>query len=286
MIPLQAITLTTAFVGTTIAAVWDLKTTEVPSQVPYAMMGIALLFFGYQSIIAWSYKPIAGSVLVGLSFLAFGYLMYRFGQWGGADALILSAIGFLIPSYAIQSVFPFPVTFMFNLFLVGAIYMLIYSIVLTFINKKIFPYFVKSIKASSRLILFGSAGLLLLFFLADYSVSRFLSLQLDYITMFLYSLVPLVLTIFVFIIWKFAKAVEDSGFKRKIPVSKLRVGDMLMKEKKLTGITEEQLKKIKKSGERHVWIKEGVRFAPAFVLALIFTLMYGDVILLLVRFLG
>jgi prepilin signal peptidase PulO-like enzyme (type II secretory pathway) len=281
MIPFQTISLATALVGTTIAAIWDLKTTEVPDQVPYAMIGIAILIFGYQSIAAWSYMPIVNSLIVGLPFLAFGFLMYYLGQWGGADALILGAIGFLLPTYNIQTVFSFPIAFIFNLFLVGAVYMLIYSMVLAFMNRNIIAHFVKSMKASCKLIAFGSVGLFLIFYMANYSVSRFLLYESDYRIMVLNSIVPLVLTIFVFIIWKFAKAVEDIGFKKKIPISKLRVGDMLLKQRKLTGITAEQIKRIRKSGTRYVWIKEGVRFAPAFVLALLFTIFYGDVILLL-----
>ena len=51
------------------------------------------------------------------------------------------------------------------------------------------------------------------------------------------------------------------------------------------GITEKELKKIKKSGKKFIWIKEGVRFAPAFPLALLFTILVGDGILLSIQFL-
>ena len=39
---IQTISLATAFIGTGIAAIWDLKTTEVPDQLPYVMIAIAL----------------------------------------------------------------------------------------------------------------------------------------------------------------------------------------------------------------------------------------------------
>ena len=75
--------------------------------------------------------------------------------------------------------------------------------------------------------------------------------------------------------------VANFGFKIRIPVSKLKVGDMLLDERKLVGIEQPQINKIRRSGKKYVWIKEGVRFAPAFPLALLFTLYVGDAILLI-----
>jgi hypothetical protein len=57
---------------------------------------------------------------------------------GGGDAKILSAIGFLVPvlppGISVNLIFPFPIGFFFNVFLVGAFYMIVYAIVLTFMN--------------------------------------------------------------------------------------------------------------------------------------------------------
>ena len=87
-----------------------------------------------------------------------------------------------------------------------------------------------------------------------------------------------------YILWKFVKAVENVGFKKKIPVSKLRVGDVPDYYKIWEGITEKEIRKIKKSGKKYIWIKEGVRFAPAFPLALLFTLIMGDGIVWFIGF--
>lgn len=283
MLPLQTISLATAFIGTTVAAVWDLKTTEVPDQIPYAMIAIAILIFSFQSIAEWSYKPILNSFIVGLSFVAFGTIMYYTGQWGGADSFLLAAIGFLLPTASIQTLFPFPITFVVNLFFIGAIYMLLYGIVFAVLNRKVIFQFKKDLKSSRRILIFGSIGLFILFSIVNYFITKSFIYPQNIYLMFLGSLIPLGLSVFLFLVWKFAKAIEEHGFKKKIPVSKLRVGDMLLKEKKLIGITERQLKRIKKSGVRYVEIKEGVRFAPAFVFALAFTFLYGDAVLLFIN---
>jgi prepilin signal peptidase PulO-like enzyme (type II secretory pathway) len=87
-----------------------------------------------------------------------------------------------------------------------------------------------------------------------------------------------------FLLWKFVKTVENVGFKRKIPMPQLKVGDVPLDYKIWEGITEKELKKIKGSGKKYVWIKEGVRFAPAFPLALIFTILVGDGIIWFIKF--
>ena len=285
MVPIPTISLVTLFVGTTIAAIWDLKTTEVPDQVSYVMIAIALLLSGYISFAEWSYKPILNSLIFGLSFLGLGFLMYYLGQWGGADALILSAVGFLLPTSGIITMFPLAATFLVNLFVVGAIYMLIYAIVFAFLHKRVIFQFGKELKASSKILIFGSIGLFIIFFIANYYVfSKFLPVA-NYSVLILNSLLPLALTIGLFLVWKFARTVEEYGFKKKISVSKLRIGDMLMEEKKLVGITSEQLRRIRRTGKRSVWIKEGIRFAASFPLALAFTLLWGDSILLFLKIL-
>lgn len=281
---IQTISLATAFVGTGIAAIWDLKTTEVPDQLPYAMIAIALLLFGYQSFVEWNYKPILYSAVAGLGFLAFGYVMYYLGQWGGADAWILSAIGFLLPFGYTQTMFPFPISFLFNLFLVGAAYMIVYAAVFALMNKKIIFQFTKELKANSKLTLIGLTGLFIVLLLVNWYVSKTFLSTVNPSMILVNSLFPLGLTVFLFLIWRFAHAVEEYGFKKKIPLSKLKIGDMLLEEKKLVGITKEQLSKIKKSGKRYVMIKEGVRFGPSFIIALAFTLYFGDAILLFLRF--
>jgi Flp pilus assembly protein protease CpaA len=286
MVQPEIISLATALIGTGIAAVWDLKTTEVPDQIPFAMIGIAIILFSYQSIVEWSYKPILNSLIVGLSFLAFGVFMYYVGQWGGADSALLAAVGFLLPTSTVQTIFPFPITFITNLFLIGAAYMIIYGIVFAIMNKKILVEFKREMISSSNILLFGSIGLFVLFILANYIITKSFSYVTNISFILIDSLIPLGLSLLLFTLWKFTRSIEEHGFKKRIPVSKLKIGDMLLKEKKLIGITEQQLKKIKKSGVRYVEIKDGVRFAPAFILTIIFTFIFGDAILIFIKFLS
>jgi hypothetical protein len=72
----------------------------------------------------------------------------------------------------------------------------------------------------------------------------------------------------------YGKYIEKNLFKRRIPVGKLRAGDVPVGGKWRV-LKPAEVRALKKRGGS-VWIKEGVRFAPVFVLALILTLAFGD----------
>lgn len=162
--------------------------------------------------------------------------------------------------------------------------MILYAVVIAFMNKKILKDFSRKMKASSKMLIFCSVLLFIALVALSFYLTSSFGIQISVEIAVKNSLLPVIATISIFILFKFAKSVEEIGFRRKIPISKLRVGDMLDESRELEGITEKQLEKIKKSGKRVVVIKEGIRFGPAFPLALLFTLFFGDAILFLIRF--
>lgn len=293
---IQFLLFTVALLGSSIAAAWDLKTTEIEDKIPYTMIAIALVVYGLQSIIEWDYTLILNSVVVGGLFFVFGFVLYYFGQWGGGDAKLLSAIGFLLPNIgALDSIFPnmallfpFPVSYLFNVFFVGATYMLLYAFALTVTNKKIVYEFKRDVKASANIIVVASVALLVIFLFMNWIFAKHFQISLinEAPLILVGSLTPLALTIGVFLIWKFVRAVENVAFKKRVHVKKLKVGDVLLSSKLWEGLTEKELKRIRRSNKKYVWIKEGVEFAPTFPLALLFTVYFGDAILFLLRILG
>lgn len=285
---IELIALVAALIGSTAGAAYDLRTTEIPDGVFYVMIAIGITLAVTRSCLAWSVWPAVTSALVCLGFFVFGFLMYKAGQWGGADVFLLASIGLLVPElpagFSPRAIFPFPLSFIFNLFLIGAPYMLIYALVIALSNKNVLRVFFNDMKASCRLITLSSIVLFIIFVGLSLYLSSLLDIRMSYLEAVQRSLLPVFMTIGFFIVWKFAKAVEDIGFKKRIPVSKLKVGDILNEWRELRGVTKQELKKIKRSRKRYVVIKEGVRFAPSFVLALVFTLYYGDAIFLFLRF--
>lgn len=278
----------TAFLGSLISGIIDLKTTEIPDEIPYLMMGIGILVHGIESYLAWSYLPILFSFIVGLSYLAFGFFMYYLGQWGGGDAKLLSGIGFLIPTlphkYIPKLYFPFALSFLFNVFLIGAIYMIVYAIVLTFKEKKIWFAFLHDLKSNSRILLAIIVFIVFILFGFSFLMTKYF-LEISFFEIIKMELSVFLVTIGLFLLWRFVKTVEEVGFKKRIPISQLREGDVLLESKIWEGLTKEQVKKIKKSWKKFVWIKEGVRFGLTFPLALLFTFLVGDGIILILNLL-
>jgi len=280
----ESISLVVALIGSAIGGIYDLKTSDMLDAVPYAMIAIALVLHGVESFLTGSYWPILNSSIAGLGLLGFGYIMYFFGQWGGGDAWMLSAVGFLLPSFNNNLFFPFPLSYLFNMFLVGAAYMLVYAFVFALMNRKIIFHFKKDMKASGKMLTIGSTVLFFIFFIFNWILVQHFNLSFDFLSSIGNSLLVVLVAVALFVIYRFAKAVENLGFKKKISVSKLKVGDVLLENKLYKGITEKELKQIRKN-KKSVWIKEGVRFAPTFPLALLFTIYFGDGILLFIKFL-
>lgn len=275
-----------ALVGSGIAAVYDWKTTEVPDWVFYAMFGIGLPVVLIKSFFASDVSPFFLSSVSGIFLAGFGLLMYKAGQWGGADALLLGIVGFLLPQAPNEMkaglLFPFPLSFLFNLFIVGTAYMLVYSAAVAARNDKFKILFANDLKASARTISVLSASLFLVFALGTFYMQKIFSGAVNVAEIVSTSIIPLILTMSLMIVYKFAILMEKNIFRKRISVSKLRAGDVLLKRREIVGIDESELAKIRKSGGKYVWIKEGISFVPAFVLALLFTFFVGDAIAFLI----
>jgi len=262
-----------ALVGSLAAGIYDLKTSNIPDSLCIAMIIAGLVIHSVYGFLTGDFNNLINSLMFGGLFLAFSLAMYFTGQWGGGDGELLIAIGVLLPNLTIvNTYFPFAISFFINSFFIGAAYSLIYSIILVYRNDGISKSFFKSINQPPLIMVL--LALILLSF-ASFFYLKFLSV------IFFLSFVMV-------IFWKFAKSI-DKGFYKRIPVSKLKVDDMLgedipklkLYKRLIKGLTKEQVQKIKKN-KKYVIVKEGIRYGLTFPLALIFTLLFGDVFLLLI----
>jgi hypothetical protein len=89
---------------------------------------------------------------------------------------------------------------------------------------------------------------------------------------------PLLLSVLVFA--RYGRFVEQNLFRKRIRASELRAGDVLVKDR-WRGLTEKEVSKLKAKGGE-LWIKEGVRFAPVFVITVLVTLLWGNLLMLFV----
>lgn len=247
--------------GTIVAGLWDLKTTEVPDPIPIGMVIAGAGFWGLNWLVNGDLNSFIISISVGTVLLAIGLLLYKRGQWGGADAWILAAVGYMIPIYGGQI---FIIQYIFNFMLVSIVYTVIYSVVIGLLHAHVFRYVKKDLIENRRII----AAIPL----AALVVLLGLSAVIPPVASLAVTLVPLV--IFLVVFWRYAVVIEKHVFKKKVSTAKLKVGDVL-ESGKWIGLTESQIKKIR-SQKRYVVIKDGMRFVPVFAIALVITLIYGN----------
>ncbi|MCD6547258.1 MAG: prepilin peptidase [Nanoarchaeota archaeon] len=260
------LTLAFGIIILSIASYIDLKTREVPDYLSNLLicgaMFIRVLWFLAEKdirIISW----------IPLSFLilgAFSYLMYKSGQWGGGDVKVMLGLSILFSSFPGERI-PFFFNYLFNVLIVGAIYGIL-SVYLLALKKK---------KIHEKAIILPVAFVLsLLFFL-------FLSPLIAFLSFFIIiSLVAL------FVL----KDIEKELFECYVSVKKLTEGDWLVNDvkykgklivkKRSTGLTLDDIKKIKKCGIKRVKIKSGIPFVPVFLISLILTLVLGNLMFLFV----
>ena len=277
----------TALIGSGIAGIVDLKTTEVPDKLVVLMciIGIATRI-AYSFLTGdWNFSLIPFGVALG--FLEFGIVMYYLGQWGLGDTELLVAvtllIGVLPEGFYQSSQFPIYFNYFTNIFLIGAGYIIFYAFYASFKNKKIEKRFFKELKKSKNEFLIFSTITITIVILLN-AIFWFVTRNLILSTLFLIPLPPSL-----YLLFKFLKAVEEVAFRKRINVKDLKPGDMLgedvpelgLKCKLIRGLKEHEIEKIKKIKTK-VWIREGVRFAPVFFIAAIVTLLYGNLLFLII----
>jgi len=253
--------------ATALAGLWDLRTTEVPDQIPAIMIIAGLAYWFISATLTGDFQPLIFSSAIGTFLLAVGLLLYKKGQWGGADAWILASVGYMIPLYS-GSLFIIP--YIMNFFIISAAYMIVYSLLLGIRNPYVFRLFAKDIRDNKKIFLLPVS------FLAAVMAFSYYVLTQGYLVNISVPLEIFVLIFLLTLFWRYGKIIEDKVFKKKIPTSKLKVGDVL-EEMNWVGLTKKQVAQIKKR-KRFVTIKEGVRFVPVFFLSLVATLLFGNLL--------
>lgn len=262
-----------------IASISDIKKREVANWLSFSLIIAGLVYRAFFSILnsdLWFF--LFG--LIGLAvFVALGYAFYYSRVFAGGDAKLLMALGVIIPfSYNFKSIFYDFALFLFLLLIVGAVYGVISSIVLSLKNWKLFVKEFKKQFILKKQIFYVS--LVLTLFLA-------LIILLFNAVYFLFLSVLILFTAFLFI---YAKAVEEACMIKEIKAENLTEGDWLYEkiriEQKIIkphweGLTEKQVKLIQKYGKnRKILIKQGVPFVPVFLIAfIIFFLLWNSKIL-------
>ncbi len=124
--PGEPIRILLAFVGTMIAAYYDLfNKKNVPDMFLYAFLGLAFLV----NLALFQETVFLFSLVAALFFGAIGYVFYRLGQLGGADVIVIVAIMLLLPISPASASMPFNLPFIFPVIIFSGVLFALYVIV-------------------------------------------------------------------------------------------------------------------------------------------------------------
>ncbi len=276
--------------GSAICGLYDLKTTNMLDRLAIAMIVSGIGLHAIESLLTGSIMPLALSLVAAGAFFAFGFFMYKAGYWGGGDGELLIAIGALVPYAPFQSALSlslsslsFSLNLFINSFIIGGFYSIAYAGAIGVMNKKVRNAFSLKMKTEAKgtFMLVAGTYLILWSILYIFSAGGF-------------PFLPAIMSVLLFlllILFKFAKVVEEEGFYRRIPVSRLKVDDMIGEDlpslgifkKEIRGLTAAEVSRIRRA-KKFVTVREGVRYSIVFAIALAFTLLFGSFVNLLLVF--
>lgn len=270
--PINLFLISVAIFWMFVSSIQDFKHREVENWWNFSLIILVLAFRAFLSIEKSNYMYF----LWGLIGLAVGFILanifYYARMFAGGDAKLLMALGVVLPlSLSWQINLTLLILFLTFFLLAGSLYGLVYSLFLTFANfNKFIKEFSKQFKKNKPLILILNLILAIVFILFLF-FNFYVGLSLVAILFF---------SPYLFL---YAKAVEDSCMEYNVPISKLTIGDWTTRPikagKKIIkpnweGLSEEELKSIKKYCNGSVLVKQGIPFVPTFLIAFILMILF------------
>ncbi len=304
---INLISLFFAFIVLLVASITDIKKREVPNWLSFSFLGIVIFLKLIGFIFTFDYVEfLLFPLICFLIFYALGNLMYYGQVFGGGDIKLLFGLSVAFSSSLIYQAFnqifpfsfnqinssfylifqnePFIVSFMLNSLAMGGIYGVLYCLFLIVFsrkNQKIFyKEFYQKLKLKdkeSKFIFYTFICLSIIFLILSLLDKLFLFFAISFLILpFLFFSV---------------KIIEEKFMIKSVFPKNLSEGDWISQKFKVKnkflvpnvhGLSMKELEFIKKNYSKKVKIKEGLPFVPVFLISLIISLIFGN---LLIRFL-
>ncbi len=262
----------------------DFRTREVPDWVNYGLIFCGIGLHGLLSAVSWSWWPVLSSG-IGLGIgMGIAFAMYYAGQWGGGDAKMLMGLGAIIGFEL--SADSFLLSFLVNVFLLGAFYGLGYGVFLAIKNRKSFGGAYNKLR--SKIPEFIKRGIVIIWIVTAGLLLSFLLLK-NLILVYFGAILVILLAFYH--LYLFAKSIEKCCMIKYATPSQLTEGDWIVNDvyvkgkricgPKDLGILKKQINALKRAKVKQVLVKDGIPFVPSFLIAFIVTLLAGNVFFVL-----
>lgn len=276
-------------IGLAVATKFDIRTTEIPDWISYSLIisGLSLRALNYLAYGNSEYIIYALITLL-ISFFI-GNIMYYTKQWGGGDAKLLMATSVVFATYpefllrvfspSINKIY-FPIVIFLNILIIGIVYSISYALYLSIKHKddliREWNLYLSHTQKTRKIVFVLS---ILLIILAIIVQSKTLKINLFIISVAMPSLLY---------IWMYIKSVEKSCMYKQVPISRLLEGDWLTKDtyhnqklilkKPVYGLTKNHIEILREYNIKKVEIKQGIVFGPVFLIAVILSLIAGNLL--------
>ena len=307
-----------ALVFTAVSSYYDFKTREVENYITVGLIATAVILQGAYAFLTGEWHLFVYAIGFGALFFGFGWLMFQTGQWGGADVKILTGLAVLFANFEAVAPWPFMLTFFLNVFVVGFVYTILYGVYLTYRDRSVISDFKKRIEGEAKelyllvgvtILGVGVAGIFVHSIFTDWVLTLIVIRPL----LVLIALIPIFWGIL-----KYARSLENKTLRIKTKAKDLREFDLLTEDilregrkivripeektsakrrreatevlvncKDPNGLTIEQIKKIaylvrQKRLKDSFVVKWGLPFVPVFLIAIVVTLLFGDLLCTLI----
>jgi len=260
-----------------ISSLIDFKKREVPDELSIGLIVVAVILKILHAYEISDISVLISSLIGFLVFLGISLVLYYTRQWGGGDAKLFMALGIALPYYPKElTIFNpslninFMLIIVFNMLIFGFLFGLFYMIYLLVKNKSK----LNKLKLNVNKFYF-------LLPLAFVILSLFFQYELRILLLILAFLVLIYPYLF-----KVIKFIENEVLTYKLKVGKLTEGDWILhdvfyKKKKIysrksPGVTKKQIELFKKYKIKNFIVREGIPFVPAIFLAIVFSLIFGN----------
>jgi Flp pilus assembly protein protease CpaA len=248
-----------AFLWLVFASVQDIRKREISNWLNFSLIGIGLTFKLIYSMVNWDWNMFIYGLLGFAVFYIIALIVYYLGAVGGGDAKLLMGIGAILPSNGLEGIVYSGLLFLGIFLVVGAVYSLIYSAVVSINNRIRFNAGFKHI--------FGKVWKVYYLVIPLFILVLFFNLGVEIILLSgLVVLLPL--------IYAYTKAVDLCMIKL-VSWEELQEGDWIINDIKIgnriirnraNGLSEDEIKLLRKM-KRNVFVKYGVPFAPVFLIS-------------------
>lgn len=277
-----------ALIALIFASVTDIKKREVPNWLSFSLIFTALTIRALASLATLQFYYFGYSLLTLALFFLLSAILYYTKFFAGGDAKLLIALAIIFattPSYLPQitlsqttNVFlePFLLSFLINIFAIGSIYTIIFIIFFAIKNKKKFSKEFKRVYTKTKILRIV------------FSILVIISLGVSFFFNLFFFVV--ILTLIFPYIYIATKAIENISMIKEVSAEKLTEGDWLAQEIKLKnktikpsvhGLSKKEIELLKKE-KKKVLIKHGIPFVPVFLISTIITILFGNLLILLV----